>query len=285
MKNNKIFKGLALLALMAMLSMVFIGCPGNGKSLDVSKLEPGPGTLDHFIEVPFPLLDKWLETKASATEVNYIKIIEIPEEALKGTNSESGKLGKTIKASGKKVFLSGLKLKDNKELKKIPDFCFDQVTNIIGINLPASLSTIGQFAFTTCYALTSISVADGNTSYSSENGVLFDKDKTTLKCYPAGKTDTSYSVPSSVTTIGPHAFLLCKALTSIDLSGCTKLSTIRLKAFFSCTEATVKLPNAGMKIEESAFESCKEVQIPAGNAYNLKKKVEDSGYTGTITEY
>jgi len=57
-----------------------------------------------------------------------------------------------------------------------------------------------------CGNLASVEVAAGNANYRSENGVLFNKSKTTLIHYPAGKQDNSYKIPNSVTTIGKEAF-------------------------------------------------------------------------------
>ncbi len=54
--------------------------------------------------------------------------------------------------------------------------------------------------------------------YSSEDGVLFNKDKSELVAYPAEKSDTSYTVSESVTAIQAQAFYGCTNLTSVSLS-------------------------------------------------------------------
>ena len=89
-----------------------------------------------------------------------------------------------------------------------------------------------------CTSLTEISVHADNSNYSSVDGVLFDKNKTTLIVYPGGKSDTSYSVPSSVTSVYSMAFLMCPNLESIAfppsvtsfgysvISGCKKLASV-----------------------------------------------------------
>jgi hypothetical protein len=69
------------------------------------------------------------------------------------------------------------------------------------ITISSSVTTIGNAAFTACTALTSINVNSENANYSSENGVLFNKNKTILICYPAGKTENDYIVPNTVTNI------------------------------------------------------------------------------------
>jgi hypothetical protein len=50
-------------------------------------------------------------------------------------------------------------------------------------------------------SLTAINVDPGNTAYTSENGVLYNKAKTILYTYPAGKADTSFTIPNSVTNV------------------------------------------------------------------------------------
>ena len=57
-----------------------------------------------------------------------------------------------------------------------------------------------------------------NSFYSSVNGVLFDKNQTTLILYPAGLAG-SYTIPGSVTGIGNEAFYECTRLTNIFFMG------------------------------------------------------------------
>ena len=60
-------------------------------------------------------------------------------------------------------------------------------------------------------ALQRINVAKGNPKFASEDGVLFDKEKKTLLCFPCGRTGT-YTVPKCVQTIGEDAFNGCDRL-------------------------------------------------------------------------
>ena len=80
-------------------------------------------------------------------------------------------------------------------------------------------TSIGSFAFTDCSSLKSIEVSEKSTSFASEGGVLFNKDKTTLVCYPSGKTESSYSIPDSVTSIGDCTFSRCSSLVPYIQSG------------------------------------------------------------------
>ena len=107
--------------------------------------------------------------------------------------------------------------------------CFALTT----VNIPASLTQMGDWVFDYCSALTAINVAGSNTAYCSENGILFNKDKTTLICYPAGKPQLEYTIPSSVTVIGVNAFAYCDALTQLTIP--SSVTSIGEWAFDGCT--------------------------------------------------
>ena len=85
---------------------------------------------------------------------------------------------------------------------------------LTSVTIPAIVTSIGNYAFLGC-PLTSITVNSNNSSYMSDNGVLFTKDATTLITYPRAKTSTSYTVPTSVTTISNSAFSICNNLTQV----------------------------------------------------------------------
>ena len=74
---------------------------------------------------------------------------------------------------------------------------------------------IDSNAYRNCTGLTEINVSDTNSAFSSENGILFNKDKTELIRYPAGKTEESYTIPESVQKISDVAFSGCA-----ELRGC-----------------------------------------------------------------
>ena len=121
----------------------------------------------------------------------------------------------------------------------IGDYAFNNCNNLPSITIPNSVINIGNIAFSNCTALTSIEVEDANPNYSSDNGVLFNKDKTTLICCPGGKTG-NYVISSRVTSIGINAFDYCTAITSITIP--SSIMNIGGGAFNYCT-ALISITN------------------------------------------
>ena len=105
--------------------------------------------------------------------------------------------------------------------------------------IPSSVTNIEGSAFSGCTGLTEIFVHPDNLTYSSEDGVLFDKLKTNLITCPRGKTG-AYTIPSSVTSIGVYAFYFCASLTSVTIpKSVTSISfNIRRPVFMHCTSLT-----------------------------------------------
>ena len=83
---------------------------------------------------------------------------------------------------------------------------FQSIQTLTSITIPASVTSIGPDAFSFSNALTSILVDAASANYSSVGGVLFDKDKSLVVKYPSGISETSYEIPSTVTSIGTTAF-------------------------------------------------------------------------------
>ena len=94
--------------------------------------------------------------------------------------------------------------------------------------------------------------------YSSEDGVLFDKDKTEIIRYPEGKKDTSYTIPNSVTSIVDYAFYHCTSLTNITIPD--SVTRIWSFAFDGCSSLTsITIPNSVTSIGRYVFDGCKKL--------------------------
>ena len=130
-------------------------------------------------------------------------------------------------------------------------------SSLLVVSIPSSVVMIGDAAFENCNSLTSIDVESGNTHYSSDNGVLFNKDKTVLIRYPGGKSG-NYVIPNSVTTIEKSAFSYCSYLASVSIpNGVIKMED---NAFRSCWNlAAITLPNTLRKIGDAAFKMCEKL--------------------------
>jgi len=115
----------------------------------------------------------------------------------------------------------------------IGDEAFYECTKLTTVTIPASVTSIGSYAFYGCTGLTAINVDASNASYSSVEGVLFNKAKTTLIQYPAGKTG-AYTIPASVTSIRDYAFSGCAGLTSVTIPA--SVTSIGYYAFNGCSE-------------------------------------------------
>jgi len=116
---------------------------------------------------------------------------------------------------------------------------FNGCNSLSIVNIPSSVTTIITPTFYNCSA--AINVDANNTAYSSIDGVLFDKQQTSILHAPYSLSGY-YNIPSTVTTIGYAVFYNCSELTSISIpeniksivsnvfNGCRKLNLIRLLA-------------------------------------------------------
>ena len=90
------------------------------------------------------------------------------------------------------------------------EFCaFYACRNLTKVFIGAGVESINSDAFNNTSMLTQFIVDENNPYFDSENGILYSEGKTTLVKFPEGKTDTSYTIPDSVTTIGSNAIGAC----------------------------------------------------------------------------
>ena len=142
--------------------------------------------------------------------------------------------------------------------------------NLTSVSIHNSVESIGEFAFWGCSSMTEINVGSANAYYSSEDGVLFDKEKETLICCPAGNAGNEgvYTIPNSVKTIYSNAFDGCKNLTSVDFSQANDLTSIGGWAFQDCSSLTsLSIPESVTEMGGCVFAGCSSLQsanIPNG---------------------
>jgi hypothetical protein len=137
-------------------------------------------------------------------------------------------------------------------VSSIGTYAFYSCYSLTSINLPANLSSIGSEAFYNCYSLISINLPANLSSIGSE---------AFLACYSL----TNIVIPESVSSIGTYAFRNCFSLTSINLPA--NLSSIEGSTFYSCYSLTnIVIPENVSSIGSSAFQNCyslTSINIPA----------------------
>ena len=143
---------------------------------------------------------------------------------------------------------------------------FAYCNSLMSVEIPNGVTSIGNRAFNVCTSLESINVADSNTVFSSENGVLFSKNETNLIRYPEGKTEASYVIPNSVTYIGSSAFQCSPSASLTSVTIPNSVTSIGDYAFSNCGSlSSIEIPNSVTSIGDYAFSSCgslSSIEIP-----------------------
>ncbi len=128
-----------------------------------------------------------------------------------------------------------------------------QATGLSSVKIPAAVTEIGDYPFGYCDSLTSITVDSANPNYSAKNGVLFNKNKTTLVQFPAGRTG-SYTIPGSVTELAARCFAGA-ALSAVTIpNSVTKMGSYVFDTCGSLTSMTI--PDSVTELGEGIFYSC-----------------------------
>lgn len=139
-------------------------------------------------------------------------------------------------------------------------------SDIRKIKIGSGVTDVTAAGFINCTLLEDISVEDGNTEYSSADGILFNKNKTEIIQYPCNKEGDEYTVPDSVTVIGDYTFVGCSNLTGISLPD--GVTTIGTGAFSKCSElAVINIPDSVTDMKAAAFFRCtslEDISIPEG---------------------
>ncbi len=171
-----------------------------------------------------------------------------------------------------------------------------------------SNNEFGQNIFINANSLVNIEVATGNVTFSSENGILYNYDKTILIKYPKGKgksiddSSHNFTIPESVKYVYDHAFYGNQTLESVDFgrnvikigiesfAGCKKLSSVKFndqlleidkRSFYSCSSLVSIYLNSGIsKLSRGLFSKCDNLTTIYIPSTIREDGFEDEVFTG-----
>ena len=170
---------------------------------------------------------------------------------------ESFTLPKTLKSIGGRAFENCRSIKE----LTIPDgvieieYCaFAGCTDLTTVRLPGSVKKIDPTAFMGCFSLYDIVLAEDNQSFAYVDGLLMDKEKTTVLFAMDAE---SIVVPNGIEVIGDGAFSCCRLLHDLQLPD--SVQYIGSYAFTNCCNLhTITLP--GVEGSAAAFRGCKRLR-------------------------
>lgn len=144
-------------------------------------------------------------------------------------------------------------------LNKIGKNAFKDCRSLSKIHIPSTVYNIGSGPFRGCERLCAISVEAKSRYFKSVNDILFNKNKSTLICYPAKKDKYEYEIPDSVTVIADWAFCECTKLSKVVIPD--SVNEIGEGAFYKCTSLkSLTIPDSVVKIEDTAFRGCSNLE-------------------------
>ena len=116
-----------------------------------------------------------------------------------------------------------------------------------------SVTSIGEYAFVNCSALTSVTIGNSVTSIG-------------VGAFNGCSSLTSVTIGNSVTSIGSQAFYYCVSLTSVTIPN--SVTSIEYEAFAYCYDLTsVTIGNSVTSIGEVAFRDCSNLtSVTIGNS-------------------
>lgn len=150
------------------------------------------------------------------------------------------------------------------KMTRIGEYAFYNCASLMNIAIPNGVTSIGGAVFEGCTSLLSILVDSANEKYTDIDGVLYNKERTEIIRYPAGKKANSYRIPDNVTSIDQGAFEGCAFLASIQLP--ESVINIKDRAFKQCISlANITIPCNTTSIGKYAFQDCSSlmnIEIP-----------------------
>lgn len=174
------------------------------------------------------------------------------------TSLETVALPDTVENMGNQVFYYCTALDDISIPDKVTElgsYTFYGCLALKSFEVPVNLEDIGAMSFVACPSLETITVADGNAKYTAVDNVLYDSEESILYLYPAGRSDTSFTLPDSTLVVYAGAFFAAGNLQQITFD--EKLQYIGEMAFDFCSGLTsLNIPKGVTTIGTTAFADC-----------------------------
>ena len=171
----------------------------------------------------------------------------------------------------------------------IGNFAFRGNIDLKYINIPESVTSIGHGSFSgdyTSYVSGSvrsfpvdIDVSEKNMYFCSENGILFNKDKTEILSYASVIRD--YTIPNSVQSVKDYAFYY-SGITSINIP--SSVTSIGQSAFYGCRLTDLYVPSSVTSIGQSAFYTNKNLSNVVIDGQITKVDKSTFGFCGKVFE-
>lgn len=190
-------------------------------------------------------------------------VINIGDDVFQGCN----KLREVIVDEANSIYLSMGGVLYNKDKTELIQYPAGRQES--SFEIPSSVTFFENYILSMAEKLEDIYVEEGNSVYSSMDGVLYNKDKTKLILYPGGKLISSYEIPNSVITIGEYAFNDCNNLKGVTFQEPTQLINIEDYAFgYNSGLETITIPASVTSIGNTVFymaESLEEIKVDNTN--------------------
>lgn len=192
---------------------------------------------------------------------DWIYTLDNDAATITGHNNPAADLVIPAQIDGKPVV--GASLQSDKENKitslRMPDSikaigcgAFSGFVALTNVSLGAGLESVGANVFTRSERLEAFEVSDQNQTFSTQNGVLFSKDKTILVRFPPGKGG-SYTIPKGTKEIAGQAFFMANKLTEVIIpEGVEKIGNCAFVMLSPVTNLVIP-ESASRGISEDAF--------------------------------